>query len=189
MLNSTRSALDTSPPSASVLAEFPFVHNAYIAGYQGYLALQAMGGETPSSSIQSTLNSLLQSRAANFTASAEPSPGGYCYAFNTSRNWMWMTPELAQYLRDHALAKVQAAVDEFQRITPYWFVAGFPDTLEETIHAPMYDVLMLQAKALVLKQPASELIKYLDVPAFARGDLFYIQNLATVIAAQSNPSQ
>ena len=51
----------------------------------------------------------------------------------------------------------------------------------------MYDVLMLQAKAFALKQPASEIVKYLDVPAFARGDLFYIQNLVTVIAAQSNP--
>jgi hypothetical protein len=186
MLNSTRSALDTSPPAASVLTTFPFVHNAYIAGYQGYLALQAMGGETPSASIQSTLNSLLQSRAANFTASAGSYPGDYCDAFNTSRNWMWMTPELAQYLHDNALSKVQAAVDEYQRITPDWFVAGFPDTTGEAIHEPMYDVLMLRAKAFALEQPASELVKYLDVPAFARGDLFYIQNLVTVIAAQSN---
>jgi hypothetical protein len=85
------------------------------------------------------------------------------------------------------LTKVQAAVDEFQRITPYWFVAGFPDTVNEAIHEPMYDVLLLQAKALALKQPAGELIKYLDVPVFALGDLFYIQNLTAVIAAQSNP--
>jgi hypothetical protein len=186
MLNSTRSRLDTSPPSDSVLQTFPFVHNAYIAGYQGYLALQTMAGETPSASIQSTLNSLLQSRAANFTASAGSYPNDNCNAFNTSRNWMWLTPELGQYLHDHALTKVQAAVDKYQWITPYWFVAGFPDTVEEAIHQPMYDVLMLQAKALILKQPASELVKYLDVPAFALGDLFYIRNLVTVIAAQSN---
>ena len=98
-----------------------------------------------------------------------------------------MTPELAQYLRDNALPKVQAAVDEYQQITPYWFVAGFPDTTGESIHQPMYDVLMLQAKALVLKQSANELVKYLDVPAFARGDLFYIQNLVTVISAEATP--
>ncbi len=186
MLSATRSQLDTTPPSADVLATFPFVHNAYIAGYQGYLGLQAMAGEAESASIRSTLNSLLASRAATFTASAANYPADYCRAFNTSRNWMWMTPELAQYLHDNALAKVQAAVDEFQRITPYWFVAGFPDTINEAVHEPMYDVLMLQAKALALKQPASELIKYLDVPAFARGDLFYLQNLTTVIAAQSS---
>ncbi len=187
MLNATRSRLDTSPPSDSVLQTFPFVHNAYIAGYQGYLALQAMGGETESASVRATLNSLLASRAANFTASAGTYPLYSCRAFNTSRNWMWMTPELGQYLHDNALSKVQAAVDEYQRITPYWFVAGFADTTGEAIHAPMYDVLMLPAKAFALKQPASELVKYLDVPAFARGDLFYIQNLVTVIAAQSNP--
>ena len=65
--------------------------------------------------------------------------------------------------------------------------AGFPDTVNEAIHEPMYDVLLLQAKALALKQPAGELVKYLDVPVFALGDLFYIQNLTAVIAAQSNP--
>jgi hypothetical protein len=124
MLNSTRSALDTSPPAASVLTTFPFVHNAYIAGYQGYLALQTMAGEAPSAGIQSTLNSLLQSRAANFTASAGAYPMYNCKSFNTSRNWMWMTPELGQYLHDNALSKVQAAVEEYQRITPYWFVAS-----------------------------------------------------------------
>ncbi len=188
MLSNTQSALDTTPPSASVLALYPFVHNAYIAGYQGYLALQAMARQTPSASIQATLNSLLQSRAANFTANAGAYPLDYCNAFNASRNWMWMTPELAQYLHDNALSKVQAAVDEYQRITPYWFVAGFDDTVGEAIHEPMYDLLMLQAKALVLKQPASELIKYLDVPAFARGDLFHIQNLVTILSAQANPS-
>jgi len=187
LLNSTRSTLDTSPPTSSVLATFPFVHNAYIAGYQGYLALQAMGGETPTASIQSTLTDLLQSRAANFTASAGTYPLDNCNAFNTSRNWMWMTPELALYLHDHALAKVRAAVEEYDRITPYWFVAGFSDTVGESIHQPMYDVLMLQAKAFALQQPATELIKYLDVPGFARGDLFYIQNLVTVISAQSTP--
>ncbi len=187
MLNATRSRLDTTPPSASVLALYPFVHNAYIAGYQGYLALQAMGGEIPSASIQSTLNSLLQSRAANFTASAGAYPAGNCNAFNTSRNWMWMTTELGQYLHDNALTKVQVAVDEYQQITPYWFVAGFADTTGESVHEPLYDVLLLQAKAWALKQPASELAKYLDVPAFARGDLFYIQNLTTLIARQSNP--
>jgi hypothetical protein len=144
-----------------------------------------MAGETQSTSVQSTLSSLLASRAANFTANAADYPAEYCDAFNTSRNWMWMTPELAQYLYDNARSKVQAAVDEFQRITPYWFVAGFRDTINEAVHQPMYDVLMLQAKALALKQPASELIKYLDVPAFARGDLFYLQNLTTVIATQS----
>jgi PQQ-like domain len=186
MLNATRSRLDTSPPAANILALYPFVHNAYIAGYQGYLALQAMGGETQSANIQATLNTLLQSRAASFSTSSDLDD---CEAFSTSRNWMWMTPELAQYLHDNALSKVQAAVAKYQQITPYWFVAGFPDTAGESIHQPMYDVLLLRAKALALKEPAGELVKYLDVPAFARGDLFYIQNLVTVIAAQSNPQQ
>ena len=105
---------------------------------------------------------------------------------NAARNWMWMTPELGQYLHDHARSKVQAAVDEYERITHYWFVSGFQDTTGEAIHEPLYDVLLLQAKAWVLQQPATELARYLDVPAFARGDLLYIQNLIAVIAAASS---
>jgi hypothetical protein len=44
---------------------------------------------------------------------------------------------------------------------------------------------MFQAKAYLLKEKQPNLIKYLDVPAFARGDLFYIQNL---IAAMEAPT-
>ena len=46
---------------------------------------------------------------------------------------------------------------------------------------------MFSAKAMILREPREELIKYLDVPAFARGDLFYIQNLVAAIEADSTP--
>jgi len=42
---------------------------------------------------------------------------------------------------------------------------------------------LFQAKAYALKQPRSELTKYLDSPAFERGDLHYIQNLIAAIEA------
>jgi hypothetical protein len=45
---------------------------------------------------------------------------------------------------------------------------------------------LFQARAYVLQQPFSELVKYLDVPAFERGDLFYIQNLVAALQAPSD---
>jgi hypothetical protein len=44
---------------------------------------------------------------------------------------------------------------------------------------------MFQAKAWILKEPRDELVKYLDVPGFPRGDLFYIQNLVAAIEADA----
>jgi hypothetical protein len=46
----------------------------------------------------------------------------------------------------------------------------------------LYDYSALfQAKAYILKEPREVLLKYLDVPAFGRGDLFYIQNLVVAL--------
>jgi hypothetical protein len=42
---------------------------------------------------------------------------------------------------------------------------------------------MFQAKAYILKETREELTKYLDVPAFERGDLCYIQNLIAAVEA------
>ena len=41
-------------------------------------------------------------------------------------------------------------------------------------------------QALILKKDQDELVKYLDVPAFHVGDLYYIQNLITVIEADES---
>ncbi len=40
---------------------------------------------------------------------------------------------------------------------------------------------LFQAKAFVLQESRQELSKYLDVPAFTVGDLFYIQNLVALL--------
>ena len=93
-------------------------------------------------------------------------------------------PELADYLHDHALAKVQAAVDEYERVAPFWFVGMTEQAILENAIQPLYDVnALFQAKALILREPRGELAKYLDVPAFERGDLFYIHNLIALLEA------
>ena len=42
--------------------------------------------------------------------------------------FMFLVPELGQYLHDNALEKVQDALIEYSEIAPYWFVSMF-DTI------------------------------------------------------------
>jgi hypothetical protein len=100
---------------------------------------------------------------------------------NVARNFIYLVPELGDYLNQNALAKVRAAVDEYHWIAPYWFVSRYDAVVDEGVVQPLYDVTMLLARAYALKEPFNELSKYLDAPGFARGDLLYIQNLIAVI--------
>ena len=71
-----------------------------------------------------------------------------------------------------------------ERVAPFWFVGMTEQAIGENAVQPLYDVnALFQAKALILQEPRGELVKYLDVPAFARGDLFYIHNLAALLEA------
>ena len=97
---------------------------------------------------------------------------------------MFLTPELADYLNQHIYAQVQNAVNEYEYVAPYWFVAMFDDSYGEGTFQHLYDYpALFQAKAYILQQPYSELVKWLDAPAFYRGDLFYIQNLVAALEA------
>ena len=105
------------------------------------------------------------------------------------KNFAYMTPELAQILRQQVLSKVQENINEIDVIAPYWFVSKYDSTRYEGELQQLYDYwAVYQARALILKEPYSELVKYLDVPAFERGDLFYIDNLVAALeAAESEP--
>lgn len=179
-----------SPPSDATLALYPFVHNAYIAGYWGYLELQKLAGYPEDSSKRATLNRLLALRASNFNKDNPWGPDAHNYGqcFSVARNFVNLTPELGDYLRANALNKVQTALSEYERIAPYWFVTRFEATcMEDTMHH-LYDYAgLFAARALIMNDSREELAQYLDVPGFARGDLFYIQNLIYTIEAQSNP--
>jgi hypothetical protein len=176
-------------PANAVLAKMPFVHNAYIAGYLGYLGLQQLAGQSESRPIRQELERLLQLRASQFNKDSayataiNREEGAYCRTLNVASNFMFLVPELADYLRDHALVKVQGALAEYEQIAPYWFVSFAAEGFGENAINPLYDSQALfLAKAWILQQPGTELEKYLDVPAFARGDLFYIQKLVAAIA-------
>jgi uncharacterized repeat protein (TIGR01451 family) len=175
-------------PSDAVLAEYPFVHNAYIAGYLGYLRLEQLAGYPQSGNVKTAYDRLLERRAATFSKDTPYTDFYHCQALSIARNFIFLVPELGDYLHDHALDKVQAALDEYTTYNPYWFVAKFEATAQEGTKQILYDYgALFQAKALILKEPQSKLSKYLDVPGFARGDLFYIHNLVALLESEGIP--
>ena len=173
----------SNAPSNAILSKYPFVHNAYIAGFRGYLELGKKAGYqesqllTPNGTpIAQELNRLLTLRASSFSkdtpytsSSSDPfGLGTYCRALSVARNFMYLTPELAESLRSNALERVRQATLEYQRVAPYWFVPKTEQTMGEGVLHPIHDAnALFQAKALILKEPREELTKYLDVSTFA----------------------
>jgi hypothetical protein len=189
IFNASKNHLEP-PPSDAILAQMPHVHNAFIAGYWGYLELQKLANLAPSPDIQFELDRLLNLRVSSFSMESPDaffteSTLFYCRTLNASRNFMYMVPELAEYLRtSSAFGEIKAAIDEFELLAPYWFVSRVEMALAEGTFVPLYDVNSLfQAKAWILKESRTELSKYIDVPAMPVGDLFYIDNLISAIEA------
>jgi len=173
-----------SPPSDAYLIEYPYVHNAYIAGYTGYLELEALAGYAESTNVKTELNRLLSLRATAFSKDTPYTDGRSARSLSVARNFIYLVPELGQYLHDTVYTQVQEAVDEYQVVAPYWFVADYDVTTGEGANQHFYDYhALFQAKALILQESGDELPKYLDVPTVQVGDLYYIQNLIAILQA------
>ena len=165
--------------------------NAWIDGFTGFLNLSQLAGNPSGDAslrtqVQSKLTEWQQNRSTNFTKNYSSVGNYHTYMFNISRNWIYLTKELGSYLRQNALAKVTDAVNEYNQLGSYWFVSRYDAAIDEGAQEPLYDVTMFLAKAYILNQPREELYKYLDVPAFERGDLLYINNLIALIEAPSS---
>jgi outer membrane protein assembly factor BamB len=185
----------STPPADSFLLEYPYMLNDYINGYTGYIELAKLAGVTPASSITTTLDHLKSIRSNNFQINHPVWPAApigqsqYKNILNASRNFIDLSPELGDYLYTSRPTLMQDAVINYQNSIPYWFVSKYNNTSGEGVHQQLFDYpALFQAKAWVLKQPREELLKYLDVPAFERGDLFYMQNLVAAIEASSDGS-
>lgn len=173
------------------LLEKTWEHNAYITGYIGFLKLQELAGMVTQDSllrqqVTNELDRLLQLRVNTFTKDTPWIDRRNIHKrhFNISRNFMMLVPELGDYLNQHLLTEVQEAIDEYNYVAPYWFVSRYETVHNEGVISHLYNYqAMFQAKAYILKEPQEELVKYLDVPAFTRGDLFYIQNLIAALEA------
>jgi hypothetical protein len=166
----------------------PHWMNQYLAGYLGYLNLLQMAGKTDNSTVRGYYNHLLSLRTVNFskdwpvpiTNQEDPKR-----AISVMRNFLYITPEIGDYMnRNISATKLQQAVDEYSYLAPNWFVSKFDNSYNESTIEPLYDYpALFQAKAYILKQPFSQLAKYIDVPAFPVGDLYYIQNLTAALNA------
>jgi hypothetical protein len=179
-------------PTSATAFSYPFQFNAAIAGTIGYKGLATLADNpTEANWAQTVLTSQLSARAAGFTkdlGNSNDIANDYTHAMSVAANFMFMTPELGDYLAHNAHSKVQAALDEYTRIAPYWFVSRFGATYAEGAIQPLYDYeALFQAKAYFQKASREELAKYLDIPATAVGDLFYIQNLVATLEAPLSP--
>ena len=77
----------------------------------------------------------------------------YNNALAVARNFMYLTPELGEYLRQNALSQVQTAVGEYTYVAPYWFVSRYDNSYGESTLQHLYDSpALFQAKAYVLNQ-------------------------------------
>lgn len=183
IFDASRARLE-SPPLDDYLIEYPYVHNAYIAGYIGYLQLEALAGYPESASIKTELSRLLALRVSTFEKDTPYVNRDSARALTIARNFMYLVPELGQVLHDTIYGEVQEAIDEYEVVAPYWFVSDYGATIQEGASQPFFDYYaLLQAKALILQESGARLAKYLDVPAVQVGDLFYIQNLVAVLDA------
>lgn len=191
IFNSMASKIEP-PPTDTFLQRKPYFMNLYLAGYLGYLRLKQLAGLGSDATVQGYYDHVLALRTNNFSKDTPywntdsnqfGLPGlDYNRALSVSRNFMFLTPEVADQLNQRIKPQVQTALDEYGYVAPYWFVAKYDNGVGEATLQHLYDYpALLQARAWALKQPFSELARWLDVPAFARGDLFYIQNLAAAL--------
>jgi hypothetical protein len=190
-----KSKLEVPVPAAATDHYFlvrPFEQNGYIAGYIGFLKLQELAGKTGEDSqlrtqVTNELNRLESLRASNFTKDTYYTDinQGYTHrTLNVSRNFIMLVPELGDYLNQQALGKVQTAINEYNYVGSYWLASRYNASIGESVMQNLYDYpAMFQAKAYILKESRAKLTKYLDTPAFEKGDLFYIQNLIASIEA------
>ena len=181
------SKLSKELPSGQVLTEHIWLDNGYIAGYIGFLNLQELAGKSGSNAalrneISGKLNTLQQRRANNFSKD-QPfinTSGGNYYkrSFNVARNFIYMTPEFGEYLRNNSFGQVSGAIQEYESVAPYWVSTRYEATVQEMSSDNLYTHnSMFKAKAYILNESQDQLRKYIDSPAFGVGDLHYIQTL------------
>jgi PQQ-like domain len=196
-ITENRNSSDTSVLSDAYLKAFPHVHNAYIAGYIGYIELAKMAGQEPSeyAAYQAELDRLYILRLQNLMTFPNPQEPWVCEnecyfeSLITYYNFAYMTPELADYLATNARSSnpdedILGILQKYQDIAPYWMVAHNGETQGESAIQPYQQTHSLfQALAMVKKAPREELVKYLDTPIVPVGDLYYIDNLVSVLEA------
>jgi hypothetical protein len=191
--------LDFSPPDDGTLAEHRWQYNAFFAGYSGFLKLQQLADKD---GVDTSLRNQAQKQLNNLSDGSvdfiKDNPWYHLLVGSDKgktghneksiyRNFFYITPELGDFLENESAAL--EALDEYQDVAPFWFAARHEAYPEEGIMHNLYErPALFQAKAWLADEPFEELAKYIDVPAFKVGDLYYIQNLAVALGAPSGPN-
>jgi PKD repeat protein/outer membrane protein assembly factor BamB len=180
----------------------PNLYNDYIVGYQSFLDLQelALGGvydsgaQTLRNNIQNTLNDLKSTRASAFqinhpfngTDNPDACVTGNQYRrqYNLSRNFLFMTPKLGEFFSNDVGISAQQAIQEYITIGALWFTSRNENAYQEAVMHHLYDApTLFTSKAYVLGESISQLSKFIDVPAFKYGDVYYMQTLIAALDA------
>ena len=191
LYNKMKSKLSIPPRlSDAELIKSPQVLNAHIAGCQGYLELEKLAGQPKSQNVQNEYNRLLALKINNFSVDvpykvAMAGGGDHGKEIIFSRHFIYMMPELAAELKETKVPAAQTMLNRINTVAPYWFVAGYDSTIYEGTMRNLYDETIFNIFT-ILQPSYQTMIKYLDAPAFPRGDLFYIQNLVSTIEAAEN---
>jgi hypothetical protein len=194
-ITANRNSSDASVLTDAYLKAFPNIHNAYIAGYIGYIELAKLAGQTQAqyAAYEAELERLKVLRLQNLMTFPNPQEPWMCEnecyfeSLITYYNFAYMTPELADYLATNARSldpnkDILSILQKYQDIAPYWMVAHNGETQGELAIMPYQQTHSLfQAFAMVKNDPREELVKYLDTPIVPVGDLYYIDNLVSVL--------
>jgi hypothetical protein len=190
----------TADMETTTFTQDPFEHNAWITGYHGFLKLQELANmQTTDATLRNTViserNRLINLRATLFNKETAwvnleaDTATNAKKSLDIARNFMFLSPELALDYRSNSqlFQKAQEAMDMYEDIAAFWFAGKYESMHGESTFQNLYiQPALFQAKAWIFGEPRQELYKYLDAPMFARGDLFYIQNLVTTIEAPSD---
>jgi hypothetical protein len=197
--NLAKSKLELPMPDTDQVREQPYEHNAYIAGYIGFLNLQELAGMAAvdaalRTQVAAELERIKALRVSRFdkdtpwqdATGTYPEGNVHFRGLNLARNFMYLVPELGEYMRQHARASVEEALAEYNRVGPYWFVSRYEAAVDEGVMGvPYTSQALFQARAYVLREPYAELTKYLDAPGFIVGDLYYMDNLIAALDASA----
>ena len=186
-----------SLPADDYFLQRPYEHNAYMAGYIGFLNLQELAGMSGQDSqlrtqVTNELNRLLSLRWQLFSKDSYWGMNNFSYRkhLDIARNFMYLVPELGDYYRQNIAGKIDEAVAEYEYVAPYWFVTRYEGVIGEGSMSNLYNSwAMFTAKALIQQATYLELVQYIDAPAFERGDLYYIQKLALALQADGGQAQ
>ena len=100
--------------------------------------------------------------------------------------WADLTPPLARFLADTAMAEQKNYLACIEEGLPTWYVTKAENahaTGEDAYFSPLMSWPVFQAKAMIFREPAASLAKCVDLP-YGRGDLYYLQNLVAALEAE-----